>query len=39
MKYCEKCEKQFETEDYICPIYKEMLIDIPNDEINEVGLI
>ena len=35
MKYCQKCEKQFETEEYICSTCKETLIDIPNDEVNE----
>ena len=32
MKYCEKCKEKFETEEYICPICGEEIVDIPTDE-------
>ena len=37
MKYCEKCRNKFETEEDFCPICKETLIDIPNDESDEIN--
>ena len=35
MKYCDKCNQEFEIEESICPICGATLVDVTNDEINE----
>ena len=35
MKYCQKCIKEFETEESVCPVCGKNLVDIQNEENNE----
>jgi len=37
MKYCEKCRKQFEVEENICPTCGAMLENIPNGESDNIN--
>lgn len=37
MKYCNKCKREFETEEDTCPICGAMLIDVSKNEQNEIN--